>query len=179
MWILKKSVKRSNFQERQGKGWRIATLLALFVQISFSRPKVRRKTLTGSVRADFENPDQSQSLPSSVRLRLPFLMEIVSVPLKLVSTWQNIGKTPIPPVTLSRWLKFAVGLDAGWKINFCLACSKYVQIRTYFQWQTKKEVVKHAVFATACRNHFYGEVKHFNALPNFICMFSRKVVDDF
>ena len=76
MWILKKSVKHSNFQKRQGKGWRIATLLALFVQISFSRPKVRRKTLTGSVRAEFENP-----LPSLVRLRPPFLMEIISVPL--------------------------------------------------------------------------------------------------
>ena len=43
----------------------------------------------------------------------------------------------------------------------------------------REKAAKHAVFATACRNCFYGEVKHFNALPNFICMFSRMVVDDF
>ena len=36
----------------------------IFVQISFSRQKVRRKTLTGCVRADFENRDQSQPLAS-------------------------------------------------------------------------------------------------------------------
>ena len=34
--------------------------LALFKQISFSYRKVQRKTLTGSVCADFENPETSQ-----------------------------------------------------------------------------------------------------------------------
>ena len=46
-------------------------------------------------------------------------------------------------------------------------------------WPTEKEVAKHAVFATTYRNRFYGEVKRFNPLPNVICMFSIKVVDDF
>ena len=73
----------------------------LRADLIFPSKKVRRKTLTGSVQIDFENPEQSQSLPSSARLRLPFLMAIVSIPLKIVSIWRNIGKTPIPPITLS------------------------------------------------------------------------------
>ena len=59
----------------------------------------------------------------------------------------------------------------GWKINLCLACSKYVPKileNLWPQWQTKTGgSCYYAVFATAyVRNRFYGEVKRFNALTN-------------
>ena len=75
--------------------------------------------------------------------------------------------------------KFAVGLDAGWQINFFMNLTRLFKMSDFLIWRSEKKAAKHAVFATACRNRFYGEVKQFNPLPNFICMFSRKVVDDF